>query len=205
MRSKPPSPIPAMATVRYPPSSKRTTASSEQSIATTSTSPSGRRRDRQGSIPPPYAGPVTNYSATLPDHTVRVAPRGERTRMPFPQSPPGSGYPLMLAVDPPRAPALDSGTSQSKVREANARDSRSSNWPVVGEEAAAIPDRPGEGVCVAQWQEGRQQAKMRLSSPPLTDVAEVVAAGPVRHGTLGIYRHIHGLDDSGCGPFPRSL
>ena len=35
-----------------------------------------------------------------------------------------------------------------------------------------------------------------LSSPPLTGIAEVVAAGTVCHGTLGIYHHNHGLDDS---------
>ena len=116
VRSQPPSPVLAMATVRYPRDSKRTTASSEQSIATTSTSAPRRQRDRQGSLPPPYAGPVTNYSAALPHHTVRETPRGERRRMPFPQSPPGSGYPLMLQVDPPRAP-LDGGSmSQGKVR-----------------------------------------------------------------------------------------
>lgn len=103
--SQPPSPILAATTMsQRTPHSNRTTVSSEQSIGASETS---RHRDRHPSLS--QLSPVPNYAASVPHHVITTR---EQTRFAFPQSPPGSGYPLMLEVIPPRA---DTGLGQSKV------------------------------------------------------------------------------------------
>ncbi|KAJ3556700.1 hypothetical protein NM688_g1884 [Phlebia brevispora] len=106
--SLPPSPTFAAATMRIAPSSNRTTASSEQSLATSSTMPT-RRYGSERHLSSSHTNPIPNYSVAVPPANLSAR---EQMKLPFPQSPPGSGYPLMLEVASPRA---EPDRTQSKV------------------------------------------------------------------------------------------
>ena len=98
--------------------SNRTTSSSEQSIPLS----------RQRTLPPPisHADLIASQSST-PVPAARVVSKTEsrprtlrhtRPRIPFPQGPPGSGFPLLLKQDPPRS---ENGESRSKVSDSIAK------------------------------------------------------------------------------------
>ncbi|CAL1712460.1 unnamed protein product [Somion occarium] len=77
------------------PSSNRTTTSSDQSML-----------HRAIPLPSPLQLPPTQSPQMQAQRSRgRKASIDIRTPLPFPQSPPGSGYPVMLDVDPPRAVA----------------------------------------------------------------------------------------------------
>lgn len=92
--------------------SNRTTSSSDQSM----------QPSRQRTLPPhpSLADPIPFPSSTSVPHA-RILSRTEsrsrtarfdRPKNPFPQGPPGSGYPILLRRDPPRS---ENGESQSQV------------------------------------------------------------------------------------------
>ncbi|KAH8070766.1 hypothetical protein BXZ70DRAFT_775421 [Cristinia sonorae] len=90
-----------------PPQSNRTTASSEQSIATASST--ARRRGPPPS--PSAASAMRPFPITVPSSS-NVHTLGTQRQLPFPQSPPGTGYPMALEVVPPR---VEAERSQSKA------------------------------------------------------------------------------------------
>ncbi|KAF7791720.1 hypothetical protein EIP86_002744 [Pleurotus ostreatoroseus] len=151
--SLPPSPTTAATTMSMrmaaSPSSNRTTASSEQSLATASTNfSSASMRHRRGSerhAAPLHTSPVANFSgSTVPPASLSAR---DQVRMPFPQSPPGSGYPLMLEVAPPRT---EPDRSASKVRAITMCfgffvEALTACATVSREETQAIVDRPDQG------------------------------------------------------------
>ncbi|KIP05945.1 hypothetical protein PHLGIDRAFT_19578 [Phlebiopsis gigantea 11061_1 CR5-6] len=90
----PPSPtLPSSSTVsmsRTSSSTTRTTSGSEQSFAGQST------LKRRGVPPSP------SLMNPVPSPITPVSSSSHERAFPFPQSPPGSGYPMVLQVDPPR-------------------------------------------------------------------------------------------------------
>lgn len=115
--SPPPSPppVPRASPPRTPskePSSNRTTASSDQSML-------------HRAVPTPLPTPLSPASPTSSGHLIHAPSTrsrgrgrgvmGSRLPMPFPQSPPGSGYPMILEVGPPRVEVpLQRSRSQSQ-------------------------------------------------------------------------------------------
>ncbi len=188
--SLPPSPTTAAAamSMRAPrPSSNRTTAS-EQSLATTSTNLSGasvaptrRRRGSERHAAPPHTSPVTNFGGGVPPASYSVR---DQVRMPFPQSPPGSGYPLMLEVVPPRT---EPDRSSSKVCAMTMgfglfAHNFAACAAVSCEETQAVSDRADQGDWGAEHTvEERRRSKisdlLRLAVPIAGGLYGVCAAG----------------------------
>ncbi|TCD69537.1 hypothetical protein EIP91_007160 [Steccherinum ochraceum] len=95
--SPPPSPTSSsMKGSSSSPASNRTTASSEQSFSST--------MQRRGPPPSPSAATTMRPFPTYAPSSSNVYPQSPQ-RHAFPQSPPGTGYPMMLQVVPPRAEA----------------------------------------------------------------------------------------------------
>lgn len=201
--SLPPSPTTAAAamSMRAPrPSSNRTTAS-EQSLATTSTNLSGasvaptrRRRASERHAPPPHTSPVTNFGGGVPPASYSAR---DQVRMPFPQSPPGSGYPLMLEVVPPRT---EPDRSSSKVCAMTLgfglfAYAFAACAAVSCEETQAISDRPDQGDWGAEHTvEERRQSKisdlLRLAAPIAGRIRGLWAAGRWRIVVWNVLRSL---------------
>jgi len=103
--------------------SNRTTASSEQSMQSGGAALGRRESKRRGGPPPSplHINPVPSASSRGPPPAsvlMRVGSQREgrelrhkpRLQLPFPQSPPGSGYPMALQVAPPRSPEIQEGS-----------------------------------------------------------------------------------------------
>lgn len=121
-----PPPTPSSTSTHALPSN-RTTASSEQELT--------RTISRRRAVAPPPPSPSYPYPSSTTPFPVAPAPsspypfpsqgpsqskhtrshRSDSVRMPFPQGPPGSGYPLMLEVGPPR-PEADHGSRGKSSR-----------------------------------------------------------------------------------------
>lgn len=97
MRYSPPAYDPPPSTVAPAPSSvSRTHSSSTRTNSFSEQSSAGPSTNRRRAMPPSpsHTNPVPHTLARAPSHEQRV--------LPFPQSPPGTGYPMAMEVAAPR-------------------------------------------------------------------------------------------------------
>ncbi|KAI0640028.1 hypothetical protein C8Q77DRAFT_1225918 [Trametes polyzona] len=119
-----------------PPSPARASIQTSSSYRTTATSSS-----EEGYFRSPVAPAITSHAmppATSQTQRPKYDSRSRRASMPFPQSPPGSGYPVPLEVASPRREASESSKQVSRGKPL----SRPERCPSEATVQTAPPSRP---------------------------------------------------------------